>query len=177
MPVPSCFSTCARPAATPRLRPAGPAVALVALAMSLAVAMPAVATDLASSAASSAGSATVGSVSDSFEASSGASSGERRAQAGEYRVAAIEPVPARPGFVRVRLAAVDAATAAPGPHAHAWAVLLPEATARRAGLLRGAAITVREAPHGFEFAAGEPRATFFLALTDAALREFTTRPL
>lgn len=146
-----------------------PLLAVSALVAALASA-PAAATETASSAASSAGSATVGSVSDSIQASSQSSTGDRQARAGEYRVAAIDAVAGRPGHARIELQPADAGGGA-------FALQLPVETARRAGLLRGSAVTVREQAHGLEFAAGEPRAAFFLALNDDALRELGTRPL
>ena len=156
------------------------------LAMTLALALPlrpAWASSTASSVASDAGSASVGSLSHSLEASSASSTGGRVAQ-GDYRIVDVAEAPARPGELRLTLAADgpadapadDAARdgAAPAPTVALW---LPRATAERAGLAAGGRVAVRQRPYGLEFAAGTPRTPFFLVLEDAWHQGLGTRPV
>jgi hypothetical protein len=143
-----------------------------ALALALATAacvLPAHADSVASS-ASSAGSASSGSISDSIGGSSNSSSGDRnRVATGPYRVIDVAEAPAKVGTTRVTLRAVagDAAT-------EFWVDVPDRALAdRRVG--KGQIVQVNERVYGYEFAYGDTKKPFFLALQDDWYRELASR--
>ena len=125
-----------------------------------------------SSTASSASSASVGSLSTSVEGSSKASSGGDKVAEGPYRVIEVADIPARPGTVRVTLQAL-----ANGGEAGTLHLFLPQQTAQNQQLAAGSLVHARARDYGFEFAQGEPRQAFFLAVRDEWLRELQTRPV
>ncbi|SDF55756.1 hypothetical protein SAMN05428966_11723 [Massilia sp. PDC64] len=146
-----------------------------ALALALAAAastLPAHADSFASS-ASSAGSASSGSISDSIGGSSNSSSGDnRRAETGPYRVIDVAMAPAKAGKeakrrITLRAVAGDAAT-------QFWVDVPDRALAdRRVG--KGEVVQVNERVYGYEFAYGDTKKPFFLALEDDWYRELASR--
>jgi hypothetical protein len=141
----------------------------LALAAAAVVSVPAQADSFASS-ASSAGSASSGSISDSIGGSSNSSSGDnKRAETGPYRVIDIAQAPAKAGTTRITLRAVagDAAT-------QFWVDVPDRALAeRRVG--KGEVVQVNERVYGYEFAYGDTKRPFFLALQDDWYRELASR--
>jgi hypothetical protein len=157
----------------PRFLPSlAPALVPVALACA-ALSLPAGAASSASSASSQASSASIGSVSTSFESSSESSQGGGKVAAGEYRVLQVAAGP-RDGTVRV---ALRAEADVPAGAMREFNLVLPTVTAERAGLAAGVGISAREQAYGLQFAAGSPRAAFFLVLHDEAMRELQMRPV
>lgn len=128
---------------------------------------------LASSAASTASSA-VSSASNSLGQSSNSSSRKTVAD-GDYRIIERTRVADRPDTLRLRLA--PAAEPAGGPQAEGFELLLPLEVAERAGLQTGGTVHARQRSFGVEFAQGEPRRAFFLALNDEWFRDLQTTPL
>jgi hypothetical protein len=143
-----------------------------ALALALAAAactLPAQADSFASS-ASSAGSASSGSISDSIGGSSNSSSGDnRRAETGPYRVMDVAQAPAKAGITRITLRAVagDAAT-------QFWVDVPDRALADRR-VARNEVVQVNERVYGYEFAYGDTKKPFFLALEDDWYRDLASR--
>jgi hypothetical protein len=142
-----------------------------ALALTLAAAcvLPAHADSFASS-ASSAGSASSGSISDSIGGSSNSSSGDnRRAETGPYRVIDVAQAPAKAGVTRITLRAVagDAAT-------QFWVDVPDRALADRR-VDKGEVVQVNERVYGYEFAYGDTKKPFFLALQDDWYRDLASR--
>ncbi|KGF80726.1 hypothetical protein IA69_16975 [Massilia sp. JS1662] len=142
-----------------------------ALALTLAAAcvLPAHADSFASS-ASSAGSASSGSISDSIGGSSNSSSGDnRRAETGPYRVMDVAQAPAKTGVTRITLRAVagDAAT-------QFWVDVPDRALADRR-VDKGEVVQVNERVYGYEFAYGDTKKPFFLALQDDWYRDLASR--
>lgn len=129
------------------------------------------ASSTASSASSDASSASVSRLSDSVQASSRSSVGDGRVAEGEYRVvevAAAAPETTR-GRVRVTLAGLGEGLQ--GAEVQLW---LPAAAPAARELAPGEVIAVRQRVYGLEFARGEPRRAFFLALHDAWWPELQT---
>lgn len=145
--------------------------ALLCLSL-IAVALPSLADSSVSSTASSASSTSVGSLSTSVEGSSKASSGGNKVAEGPYKVIDVAQAPTRPGTVRVTLQAV--AGSSDGGTLHLY---LPEQTAQDQQLAAGSLVHARARDYGFEFAQGQPRRAFFLAVRDEWLRELQTRPI
>jgi hypothetical protein len=145
------------------------ALALAAAAAFTLPALPAHA-DSAASSASSAGSASSGSISDSIGGSSNSSSGDnKRAETGPYRVMDVAMAPGKEGKTRIKLRAVagDAAT-------DFWVDVPERALAdRRVG--KGEVVQVNERVYGYEFAYGDTKKPFFLALQDDWYRELASR--
>jgi len=143
-----------------------------ALALALAAAacaLPSAHADSVASSASSAGSASSGSVSDSIGASSNSSNGDRRVAAGAYRVIDVAQAPAKAATTRVTLRAV-----AGGAATEFWVDVPDRALAeRRVGT--GDVVQVNERVYGYEFAYGDDRKPFFLALQDDWYRELASR--
>ncbi len=143
--------------------------ALVLALVAAACTVPAQADSFASS-ASSAGSASSGSISDSIGGSSNSSSGDnRRAETGPYRVMDVAQAPAKAGVTRITLRAVagDAAT-------QFWVDVPDRALAdRRVG--KGEVVQVNERVYGYEFAYGDTKKPFFLALQDDWYRDLASR--
>ena len=142
-----------------------------ALALTLAAAcvLPAHADSFASS-ASSAGSASSGSISDSIGGSSNSSSGDnKRAETGPYRVIDVAQAPAKAGVTRITLRAV-AGTAA----TEFWVDVPDRALADRR-VARNEVVQVNERVYGYEFAYGDTKQPFFLALQDDWYRELASR--
>jgi hypothetical protein len=143
-----------------------------ALALALAAAastLPAHADSFASS-ASSAGSASSGSISDSIGGSSNSSSGDnRRAETGPYRVIDVAQAPAKAGITRITLRAVagDAAT-------QFWVDVPDRALADRR-VAKNEVVQVNARVYGYEFAYGDTKQPFFLALEDDWYRELASR--
>jgi hypothetical protein len=142
-----------------------------ALALALAAAactLPARADSVASS-ASSAGSASSASISDSIGGSSNSSSGDRRrVTTGPYRVIDIAQAPAKADTTRVTLRAVagDATT-------EFWVDVPDRALADRR-IAKDEVVQVNERVYGYEFAYGDTKKAFFLALQDDWYRELAS---
>lgn len=130
------------------------------------------ASSTASSASVDSVSASVSSLSDSVQSSSRSSAGDRPVAEGEYRVVEVAEVRQTPGGPRVRVT-----LAAPDDEAgdSAWHLWLPAALPAARELQAGEAIAVRHRPYGMEFARGQPRRAFFLALAEPWVRELQTR--
>lgn len=141
----------------------------VALALAAAACtLPAHADSVASS-ASSAGSASSASISDSIGGSSNSSSGDRRrVTTGPYRVIDIAQAPAKADTTRVTLRAVagDAAT-------EFWVDVPDRALADRR-IAKDEVVQVNERVYGYEFAYGDTKKPFFLALQDDWYRELAS---
>jgi hypothetical protein len=143
----------------------GLALALAAAASTL----PAHADSFASS-ASSAGSASSGSISDSIGGSSNSSSGDnRRAETGPYRVIDVAQAPAKAGVTRITLRAVagDAGT-------QFWVDVPDRALADRR-VAKNEVVQVNARVYGYEFAYGDTKQPFFLALEDDWYRDLASR--
>lgn len=142
---------------------------LLACCLAALVATPLRAEGLASSAASTASSA-VSSASNSLGQSSGSLSPAKVAE-GDYRIIDRARVAQRPGTLRLRLQPVA------GPAEQAFDLWLPEAVAEQASLRTGGTVHARHRDFGLEFAQGEPRRAFFLALNDDWYRDLQTTPV
>ena len=138
--------------------------ALVALLLA-AAALPAGAASSTSSAASEGVSASVGSLSTSVEKSSQSSSTDDKVADGDYTVIEVAAAPARPGRLRLTLQRQGVTLV----------LYVPQEAAHRAGVAAGQVVAARQRPFGVEFATGEPRRAFFLALHDGWLPELQTR--
>jgi len=138
--------------------------ALVTLLLA-AAALPAGAASSTSSAASEGVSASVGSLSTSVEQSSNSSSKDDKVADGDYTVIEVAAAPARPGQLRLTLQRQEMTLV----------LYAPQEAVRRAGVAAGQVVAARQRPFGVEFAAGEPRRAFFLALHDGWLPELQTR--
>jgi hypothetical protein len=126
--------------------------------------------DSFASSASSAGSASSGSISDSIGGSSNSSSGDnKRAETGPYRVIDVAQAPAKAGVTRITLRAVagDAAT-------QFWVDVPDRALADRR-VAKDEVVQVNERVYGYEFAYGDTKKPFFLALEDDWYRELASR--
>jgi hypothetical protein len=136
----------------------------------MALALPCHAESFASSSASSASSASIGSVSDSLTSASGSST--TKVAEGDYRIAEVA-ASERPDRVRLKLQPVanerDAAAVV------YLDVPRPALGDREAAV--GAVVGVRQRPYGYEFAWGDTRVAFFLALAADWHRELEPRPL
>ena len=142
-----------------------------ALALALAAAactLPAHADSVASS-ASSAGSASSGSISDSIGGSSNSSHNDRRVAAGQYHVIDVAQAPAKAGTTRVTLRAV-----AGGPATEFWVDVPDRALADRR-VARNEVVQVNARVYGYEFAYGDTKQPFFLALEDDWYRDLASR--
>lgn len=134
---------------------------------------PAGAASSAASSASDSVAASVGSLSGSLVHSSDSSKGRTVAD-GDYRIIEVARDADRPGAARLKLVA----TAVPaGEDAGTFELIVPEPVVAAAGLATGVTIAARQRPYGIEFAQGEPRRAFFLALHDTWYRELTSTPV
>lgn len=149
-----------------------PLLAAALAAACLAPALPALAASSTSSAASDSASSTVGSLSDSVQGSSNSSSGDRKTAAGDYRVTEVAAVEQRPGDLRLTLAAV------PGSGAEGeFYLYVPRRTVDEHAIATGMTVNAQDRPYGLQFALGDARRPFFLAVDDAWLRELRTTPV
>jgi type IV secretory pathway TrbL component len=143
-----------------------------ALAVALAAAastLPAHADSFASS-ASSAGSASSGSISDSIGGSSNSSSGDnKRAETGPYRVIDVAQAPAKAGITRITLRAVA------GNAATEFWVDVPDRALADRRVAKNEVVQVNERVYGYEFAYGDTKKPFFLALQDDWYRDLASR--
>ena len=135
-----------------------------------AAAAPCIAASSAASSASTSLQASSGGISTSIEKSSDSSSKDKKVAEGDYRIIDIAAVAERPGTLRLKLRLLAAAPGADGE----FFLLLPTAVADEARLAEGTVVTARHRPYGLEFAQGEPRQAFFLALSDDWIRELQT---
>jgi len=125
-----------------------------------------------SAAGGSSASSVASSASESLETSSDSSRQAVAALDGPYRVVRLEPVPERPGTVRLTLQAL--APADPGPTVR---LLLPALAVERAGLAPGGAVAASRRPYGVALAHAETRQAFFLLLDDPWHRELRSHPV
>jgi hypothetical protein len=151
------------------MKPALPVLLSLSL---LAVSPYGLADSSTSSTASSATSASVGSLSTSVEGSSKASSGGNKVAEGPYKVIEVADATDRSGTVRVTLQAL-----ADSGDTGILHLYLPRQTAQNQQLAAGSLVHARARNYGFEFAQGEPRQAFFLAVRDEWLRDLQTRPV
>lgn len=151
-------------------------------ALLVACALPAGAGSSAASSASDSIAASVGSISGSLVQSSNSSSRDKQLADGDYQIIELASEDGRPGLVRLTLAAATLAPpAAPGADAaqasDRFSLYLPEQLLATIPLAEGTMISARQRPYGLEFAAGQPRRAFFLALHDEWYRELQSTPL
>ncbi|MEO8279946.1 MAG: hypothetical protein ABI564_09660 [Ideonella sp.] len=143
--------------------------------------MPAGAASSAASSASDSVTASVGSLSGSLVQSSNSSSkGGQQVADGDYRIIEIARDADRPDSVRLKLVA----TAMPANQLPAgngepasFELIVPQQVVFKTGLIEGATINARQRPYGLEFAEGQPRRAFFLALRDEWYRELKSTPV
>lgn len=123
------------------------------------------------SSASSAGSASSGSISDSLRGSSNSSQRDRNNLAGDYRVIDVAALPGRAGMLRLtmQLAAAQAAGE------DVITLDLPQAALGARGMAVGDTVRANERPYGYEFARGDTREAFFLALADDWMRDLQSQ--
>jgi len=146
-------------------------IASIACGLLCAAAVPALAASTASSSVSDSITTSVGSLSTSLENSSHSSTKDHKDVAqGDYRITDMAALPERQGTVRVTLQAL----ARPGPEGELL-LYLPAEAAQQGRLAPGGVVTARHRAYGVEFAEGEPRQAFYLALDDAWYRELRTR--
>ena len=141
----------------------------IVLAASLAATNLAASPSSAASSASEGVSASVGSISTSIQGSSDSSSKTETAE-GDYRVIDVAELADRPGQVRLRLQPLAGA-------GEGFLLQLPRTALDRSGVGVGQVVSARHRPFGIEFARGDTREAFFLALDDAWSRELQTRPV
>ena len=140
----------------------------IAVALLLAAALvPAGAASSTSSAVSDGVSTSVGSLSTSIERSSHSSSRDDQVADGEYTLIEVADAALRPGHLRLTLQRAE----------QTFFLYVPRDTVRQGGLATGQRVAARQRDFGVEFAAGEPRRTFFIALHDGWLPELQTRAL
>ncbi|MDP1649132.1 MAG: hypothetical protein Q8M01_13165 [Rubrivivax sp.] len=148
-----------------RLEPHACSRSILAALLLAAAALQAGAASSTSSAVSDAVSTSVGSLSTSVERSSNSSSRDDKVADGEYTVIEMAEAAARPGQVRLTLQGAQ----------QTIFLYVPQETLRLGGLSTGQVVAARQRAFGVEFAAGEPRRAFFLALHDGWLPELQTR--
>lgn len=141
------------------------------LLMSL-TALPGWAASSAASSASDSVATSIGSISTSIQKSSDSSSKATGVAEGDYRITDVAAAEGRPGELRVQLQAVADPTAE-----GELALFLPREVFERTALATGAIVAARHRPYGLEFAQGEPRTAFFLAVSDDWFQELQTRPV
>ncbi len=142
--------------------------------VSIMNAPPASASSTAASSASDSVTASVGSVSGSVQASSNSSAGQQRVAQGEYRLIEIAAAATEPDMVRLTLVPAEAID---GDAAQPFFLTVARTVLARTDLAAGATVSVTERPYGLEFAEGQPRRSFFLALHDDWYRELRTTPV
>ena len=135
-------------------------------------AMPAFAGSSAASSASDAASTSVGQLSNSVGTSSNSSSKATGIAAGDYKVTEVAYLPERPGIVRMQLQAL----AMPGVDGQIF-LYVPAAAAQASRLVQGDSVIARERSYGMEFANGQTKQAFFLAVNDDMFRELQTKPV
>jgi len=148
-----------------RLDRHAPARSILIALLLAAGAVPAGAASSTSSSVSEGASASVGSLSTSLERSSNSSSKDDKVADGEYTLIEIADAALRPGQVRLTLQGAD----------QTFFLYVPQETVRHGGLAAGQVVAARQRAFGVEFAAGEPRRAFFLAVHDGWLPELQTR--
>lgn len=136
----------------------------------------------AGSSASSAGSASLRGSSDSIGASSNSSRTDEKVAAGEYRVAAIDPVPGRDDLIRLTMEPVPGhrytgTRAARDAVASGFTLDLPRQAVGAQPIAAGDIVSARHRPYGIEFARGTAGDAFFLVLADDWQRDLQTRVL
>ncbi len=139
-----------------------PALAGLALAAAAATAPVAQASSTASSASLDSLTASSGGLSDSVRGSSNSSSRATGVAEGDYKVIEVAAGD-KPATVRMKLQAV----AGDGE----FFLRVPQQAFDRSGVAQGERVGVKQRPYGLEFANGQTRQPFFLALNDDALRE------
>lgn len=130
--------------------------------------LPAHATSTATSSLSDSIATSVGSISDSVRGISNSSSRAVGVAEGDYRVMEVAAAD-EAGQVRLVLAPLDP-QAAQNTDAH-FALLLPQKAFDASGLAPASTVQVKHRPYGLEFANGQTRQAFFLAMTEDWYRE------
>ncbi len=144
------------------------------------IALPAGAASSAASSASDSVATSVGSLSGSLIQSSTSSSKDRQVADGDYRIIEIAAEEGRPDSVRLTLLTNDARAeqqASSSDEAASFQLIVPLEVLHKTGLTEGAMITARQRPYGLEFAEGQPRRAFYLALHDEWYRELQSTPV
>jgi hypothetical protein len=144
----------------------------LAAALTLLASPAAMALSSTASSASEGASASVGSLSDSVKGSSNSSTGDKKVAEGEYQIVDVVAVADATGSVELKLQSVAQAGAA-----GELLLRVPQRTLDQAGLAAGQLITARQRPYGVEFAKAANGAAFFLALSDAWMRELQNNPV
>ena len=147
-------------------------LAFFALSLCAAIALPAHADSLASSASDSA-SRSVGSLSDSIRKSSDGPPGNERRADGDYKIIEVADTAQQPDAVRLKLHPVADAQGTDGE----FFLYLPRTAFDAGRMTTGHVVTAYQRPYGVEFADGEPRRAFFLALQDDWYRELQSHAL
>ncbi len=136
-----------------------------------AVALPALASSTATSSLADSIATSVGSISDSVKGSSNSSSRATGVAEGDYKVIQVAAAE-QPGSVTLTLQAVSDATAN-----GEVLVTVPQKAYDQSGLAPDHTVSVRHRPYGVEFANGQTRQAFFLALTADWYRELQNQPV
>lgn len=136
-----------------------------------AVALPALASSTATSSLADSIATSVGSISDSVKGSSNSSSRATGVAEGDYKVIQVAAAE-QPGNVTLTLQAVADATAD-----GEVLVTVPQKAYDQSGLAPDHTVSVRHRPYGVEFANGQTRQAFFLALTADWYRELQNQPV
>ncbi len=136
-----------------------------------AVALPALASSTATSSLADSIATSVGSISDSVKGSSNSSSRATGVAEGDYKVIQVAAAE-QPGSVTLTLQAVADATAD-----GEVLVTVPQKAYDQSGLAPDHTVSVRHRPYGVEFANGQTRQAFFLALTADWYRELQNQPV
>lgn len=124
----------------------------------------------------------VASISHSVRRSSDSSTGGHALAPGDYEIVRVAAAAGKPGHAQLTLRAVAAAPGdgnggGDGGDNSQWLLIVPQALVEQRALRVGETIAARQRPYGFEFAAGQPREAFFLALHDEWYRELDARPV
>ncbi len=145
-------------------------LACITLALG-AVALPALASSTATSSLADSLATSVGSISDSVKGSSNSSSRATGVAEGDYKLIQVAAGD-QPGHVTLTLQAVADASAD-------GEVLLtvPQKAYDQSGLTQDLTVSARHRPYGVEFANGQTRQAFFLALTNDWYRELQNQPV
>lgn len=136
-----------------------------------AVALPALASSTATSSLADSIATSVGSISDSVKGSSNSSSRATGVAEGDYKVIQVAAAE-QPGNVTLTLQAVADATAD-----GEVLVTVPQKAYDQSGLAPDHTVSVRHRPYGVEFANGQTRQAFFLALAADWYRELQNQPV
>jgi hypothetical protein len=141
--------------------------------LAVAAALPCMAESSAASSVSDSLSDSSKGISDSIKGSSNSSSPDNKQVKGDYKVIDMADAAGQPGMVQLRLQHVVAL----GTAEDEIVLTLPRAAVDNGHVSKDAVITALQRPYGIEFANGQPRAAFFLALADDWASDLKSAPL